>query len=155
MRKILSGSMLLGMAFSTFGVRALGSDWGAGIAVDAFGDAYVTGVTGSSDFPVVGEMDTIYNGGDYDAFVAKVNVAGTELVYSGFLGGANSDWGRDIALDASGNAYVTGRTDSSSGFPVVVGPGLTYNGGYDAFVAKVNVAVAPNRIYLPLILRNP
>ena len=90
MRKILSGSMLLGMAFSTFGVRALGSDWGAGIAVDAFGDAYVTGVTGSSDFPVVGEMDTIYNGGDYDAFVAKVNVA-----------------------------------------------------------------VAPNRIYLPLILRNP
>jgi hypothetical protein len=85
-----------------------------------------------------------------------VNVAGTELVYSGFLGGANSDWGRDIAVEASGNTYVTGRTDSSSGFPVAgAWPYATYNGGYsDAFVAKV-VVVAPNRIYLPLILRNP
>jgi hypothetical protein len=147
-----------GLAYSGF-LGGLGSDWGTGIAVDTSGDAYVTGVTGSSDFPVTGGWPyTSYNGGDYDAFVTKVNVAGTELVYSGFLGGANSDWGRDIAVEASGNTYVTGRTDSSSGFPVAgAWPYATFNGGYsDAFVAKV-VALENqvNRIYLPLILRDP
>lgn len=138
-----------GLVYSGF-LGGSDSDWGAGIAVDASGDAYVTGVTGSSDFPVAGELDTIYNGGDYDAFVAKVNATGTELVYSGFLGGSGTDWGRDIAVDASGNAYVTGWTGSGD-FPVVVGPDPGYNYGYDAFVAKV---VQVNRIYLPLILRN-
>jgi|GEM_PF-2171500 len=109
---------------------------GEGIAVDASGNAYVTGYTGSSDFPAVVGPDTSYNG-NFDAFVAKVNPSGTALVYSGFLGGSDWDEGRGIAVDASGNAYVTGETTSSD-FPAVVGPDLSYNGGYDAFVAKVN-----------------
>jgi hypothetical protein len=115
-----------------------GSGWddGYGIAVDASGNAYVTGGTGSSDFPAVVGPDLSHNG-DRDAFVAKVNPSGTALVYAGFLGGSSDDAGSGIAVDASGNAYVTGWTWSSD-FPAVVGPDLSRNGGHDAFVAKVN-----------------
>jgi hypothetical protein len=112
-------------------------DYGYGIAVDSSGNAYVTGYTGSNDFPAVVGPDLSHNG-NTDAFVAKVNPSGTALVYAGFLGGSGSDYGRGIAVDASGNAYVTGETDSSD-FPAVVGPDTSHNGGYeDAFVAKVN-----------------
>jgi predicted MPP superfamily phosphohydrolase len=114
------------------------SDAGHGIAVDSSGNAYVTGGTGSSDFPAVVGPDLSFNGGGGDAFVAKVNPAGTALVYSGFLGGSGGDGGYGIAVDSSGNAYVTGYTYSSD-FPAVVGPYTSYNGGdWDAFVAKVN-----------------
>jgi hypothetical protein len=113
-----------------------GSDDGWGIAVDASGNAYVTGYTASADFPAVVGPDTSFNGG-WDAFVAKVNPSGTALVYAGFLGGSSYDWGLGIAVDSSGNAYVTGETYSSD-FPAVVGPDTSFNGGRDAFVAKVN-----------------
>jgi hypothetical protein len=121
-----------------------GSDWDGGysIAVDADGNAYVTGVTDSRNFPAVVGPDTSYNGGDYDAFVAKVNPSGTGLVYAGFLGGSDWDMGSSIAVDADGNAYVTGETDSRN-FPAVVGPDTSYNGYYDAFVAKVNPKARP------------
>jgi len=113
-----------------------GGDWGKGIAVDSSGNAYVTGWTGSSDFPAVVGPDTSHNGGS-DAFVAKVNPSGTTLVYAGFLGGSGYDRGLGIAVDASGNAYVTGETWSRD-FPAVVGPDTSHNGGDgDAFVAKV------------------
>jgi pimeloyl-ACP methyl ester carboxylesterase len=112
-------------------------DEGQGIAVDADGNAYVTGVTDSRNFPAVVGPDTSYNGGYFDAFVAKVNPSGTGLVYAGFLGGSDWDVGEGIAVDADGNAYVTGATDSRN-FPAVVGPDTSYNGYYDAFVAKVN-----------------
>jgi hypothetical protein len=112
------------------------SDAGYGIAVDASGNAYVTGYTASADFPAVVGPDTIYKGNG-DAFVAKVNPSGTALVYAGFLGGSGNDRGYGIAVDASGNAYVTGETGSVD-FPAVVGPDLSHNGGVDAFVAKVN-----------------
>jgi hypothetical protein len=70
--------------------------------------------------------------------VAKVNPSGTALVYAGFLGGSYYDAGYGIAVDSSGNAYVTGETYSSD-FPAVVGPDTSFNGGWqDAFVAKVN-----------------
>jgi hypothetical protein len=131
------------------------NDWGEGIAVDASGNAYVTGGTYSSGFPVVVGPDTSYNG-YHDAFVAKVNPSGTALVYAGFLGGSGDDWGYGIAVDSSGNAYVTGWT-SSSNFPAVVGPDTSFNGGYlDAFVAKVGAGGGPFAFttYLPLVLRN-
>jgi hypothetical protein len=115
-----------------------GDDWSWGIAVDSSGNAYVTGLTTSSDFPAVVGPDTTFNG-YVDAFVAKVNPSGTALVYSGFLGGSGYDGGYGIAVDSSGNAYVTGGTWSSD-FPAVVGPDTTFNGDYDAFVAKVNSA---------------
>jgi hypothetical protein len=71
--------------------------------------------------------------------VAKVNAAGTALVYCGYIGGSGNDYGIGIAVDSSGNAYVTGYTTSSEAtFPVTVGPDLTHNGvGFDAFVAKI------------------
>jgi hypothetical protein len=112
-------------------------DAGYGIAVDSSGNAYVTGDTWSSDFPAFGGPYTSHNGYGSDAFVAKVNPSGTALVYAGFLGGSGDDWGYGIAVDSSGNAYVTGYT-SSSDFPTRVGPDLSHNGDWDAFVAKVN-----------------
>lgn len=128
-------------------------DGGSGIAVDAAGSAYVTGSTKSREttFPVVGGPDLTFNGSTTlpDAFVAKVKPDGTELEYCGYLGGSESDIGEAIAVDASGSAYVTGGTYSGEDtFPVVLGPGLSYQGGplspADAFVAKV----APNGLSL-------
>jgi len=113
-----------------------------GIAVDSSGCAYVTGETNSPSFPVtLGAYDTTYNPTypDNDCFVTKINAAGSGLVYSTFLGGADDEnYGRDIGVDASGNAYVTGYTYSYN-FPVTVGAAdVTHNGYWDAFVTKLN-----------------
>jgi hypothetical protein len=119
-----------------------GDDLGRGIAVDGSGNAYVTGVTSSSErsFPVLVGPDRTFNGIE-DAFVTKVNTAGTALVYSGYIGGSAGDSGSGIALDVSENAYVAGVTRSSeTSFPVLMGPDLTFNGAYDGFAAKVNAA---------------
>ncbi|MFH2000276.1 MAG: SBBP repeat-containing protein [Planctomycetota bacterium] len=112
------------------------------IAVDEQGNAYVTGSTKSSEnegFPLKVGPDLTYNGGDYDVFVAKVAASGKSLVYCGYIGGMDLDYPCGIVVDEQGNAYVTGYTKSSEheGFPVKVGPDLTFNGGEDAFVAKV------------------
>jgi len=116
-----------------------GDDYGYGIAVDPSGNAYVTGYTSSTEstFPVTVGPDLTHNG-LFDVFVAKVNADGTALDYCGYIGGSSHDYGRGIAVDSSGNAYVTGYTLSmESTFPVTVGPDLTQNGNHDAFVAKV------------------
>ena len=121
----------------------IGGEWtdrGHSIAVDAAGNAYVTGVTWSDQatFPVVGGPDLTFNG-NWDAFVAKIDPAGATLIYAGYIGGAEGDYGSGIAVDGSGNAYVTGNTSSDQAtFPVVGGPDLTFNGGTDAFVTKIN-----------------
>jgi hypothetical protein len=119
-----------------------GDDFGCGIAVDRFGNAYVTGLIFSTNatFPEKVGPDLIFNG-KTDAFVAKVNASGTGLVYCGYIGGSGDDAGRGIAVDGSGNAYVSGDTSSTEAtFPVTVGPDLTQNGSWDAFVAKVNAS---------------
>ncbi|MGH8564743.1 MAG: SBBP repeat-containing protein [Gammaproteobacteria bacterium] len=119
------------------------SDGGFGIAVDKEGNAYVTGGTSSTEasFPVKGGPDLTFNGGFQDAFVAKVNASGTALVYAGYIGGNSDDLGFGIAVDKEGNAYVTGGTSSTeASFPVKGGPDLTFNGDFDAFVAKVNAS---------------
>jgi hypothetical protein len=118
-------------------------DLAYGIAVDSMGSAYVTGQTSSTEttFPVTGGPDLTSNGGTFDAFVAKLNTAGTALVYCGYIGGNGLEQGNGIAVDGGGNAYVVGQTTSDqTSFPVAVGPDLTYNGGNDVFVAKVNAA---------------
>jgi len=134
-------------------------DFGLGIAVDTAGNAYVTGATFSDQttFPVKAGPDLTYNGGNAfggDAFVAKVNAAGSALTYAGYIGGSGPDNGRGIAVDSAGNAYITGDSGSDqNSFPVKVGPGLTYNGGRDAFVAKISSFTPSVFLYLPLVRR--
>jgi len=122
-------------------IGGTGCDGGRAVAVDASGNAYVTGNAYSSHvgFPTAVGPDETHSGGS-DAFVAKVNVAGTGLVYCGYIGGDENDAGKGIAVDSSGSAFVTGVTRSSeASFPVTVGPDLTRNGTReDAFVAKVS-----------------
>ncbi|MBI3911127.1 MAG: SBBP repeat-containing protein [Armatimonadetes bacterium] len=116
-------------------------DGGNGIAVDGDGNVYVAGSAGSTEatFPVALGPDLTYNDGHTDAFVAKVNAAGTGLDYCGYIGGSDTDEAHDVAIDSCGNAYIIGITYSSEAtFPVSVGPDLTYNGFQDAFVARVN-----------------
>ena len=113
---------------------------GTGIAVDSSGCAYICGFTYSTDFPVIVGPDTSYNGNitQYsDAFITKLNAAGNGLVYSGYLGGTATDLACAVAVDASGRACLTGTTDSND-FPVSVGPDLSFNGGKDVFVTRVN-----------------
>ncbi len=114
------------------------ADEGLSIAIDSAGDAYVTGETASTDFPgTPSSFDTTING-RWDAFAAKLNAAGTALVYATFLGGVEDDVGLSITVDPSGNAYLTGET-SSANFPVTPGAfDTSYNGIRDAFVAKLD-----------------
>jgi murein DD-endopeptidase MepM/ murein hydrolase activator NlpD len=126
------------LLYTTF-LGGSGDDGGLGIAVDGSGAAYVTGYTASSDFPTTpGAFDTTHIGNE-DAFVVKLNAAGSALAYATFLGGSSSDWGRGIAVDGSGAAYATGDTGSSD-FPTTPGAfDTSYNGIDDAFVAKLAV----------------
>ena len=116
-------------------------DGGNSIAIDALGNAYVAGGTMSDNFPTTADaFDATYNGLD-DAFVSKLNTAGSVLVYSTFLGGSDQDEGESISIDSYGNAYITGGTFSSD-FPVTPGAfDTTFDGGSNyAFVAKLNAS---------------
>lgn len=108
------------------------------ITVDDSGNAYVSGSTESFDFPTTaGAFDTTHNG-KRDVFVAKLNASGTALEYATFLGGGEHERGRDIAVDAAGNVYITGATQSVN-FPSTHGAfDTTHNEGWDGFVAKIN-----------------
>jgi Beta-propeller repeat len=134
-------------------------DVGFGIAVDGAGAAYLTGSTDSTEasfpdgdgFGTLPGPDTSYNGGLSDAFVAKVDSSGTSLAYAGYIGGSGIDIGQGISVDGVGAAYLTGYTDSDQtsfpdgdGFGTVMGPDSSYNGGTDAFVAKVADVVPPS-----------
>ena len=128
-------------------VGGSGDDFGLGIAVNSLGEAYFVGETASdqSSFPVVTGPDLTYNGGLFDAFVAKLNPAGTALEYCGYVGGSDTDRGYGIALDGAGNTYVCGATASTqatfpngSGIGQLPGPSRVQNGGLDGFVAKIN-----------------
>jgi hypothetical protein len=120
-------------------------DFAYGIAVDGLGDAYVTGDTFSAKFPTTaGAFQTTLGGasgnGHDDAFVSKLNAAGSALLYSSYLGGSNNDVGYGIAVDSSGNAYVTGATNSSD-FPTTTTGFQTTPGGYDdGFFSEINPA---------------
>jgi hypothetical protein len=113
-------------------------DFASGIAVDGVGNAYVTGATRSTNFPTANPLQPGNGGGLYDVFVTKLNAAGSALVYSTYLGGRGDDEGRSIAVDAAGEAVVTGSTTSTN-FPTVNPAQPAYGGGYqDGFVAKLN-----------------
>ena len=145
------GSALI---YSTF-LGGNDRDYGLGIVVDGNGAAYVTGATGSPDFPTTPDANDTSCGTDgncnddgstrySDAFIAKLNANASTLVYSSFLGGGRYDVGEGIATDGSGAAYVTGGTGSSD-FPTTPGAFDTTcrvcpNGNVDAFVVKLNAA---------------
>jgi autotransporter-associated beta strand protein len=112
-------------------------DFGNAIAVDGGGNAYVTGHTSSTDFPLAIPVGGSVNDGD-SAFIVKMNAAGTAVVYSDYLGGSGYDTAFGIAVDAAGNAYVTGQT-SSTDFPTTPGAFQESSGGFDdAFVTQLN-----------------
>ena len=113
-----------------------GPDVGYGIAVDSDGNAYVTGSAGSFDFPMKGAIQGTW-GGSGDVFLTKINALGSALVYSTYLGGGAIDYGTAIALDPSGNAYITGITFSTN-FPTVNPYQAVKGAQQDAFVAKIN-----------------
>lgn len=124
------------LSYSTY-LGGSGGDVAMGAAVDGSGNAYIVGWTTSSDFPVVGGVQT-KKAGDRDVFVAKLNATGSGLIYSTYLGvRRSSSSGYAIAVDAQGNAYITGTSDSSS-FPTT--PGAYQTTGSGTFVAKLNAS---------------
>jgi len=125
------------LAWSTY-LGGGGSDGANAIAVDAAGNVYVTGATQSINFPIANALQAV-NAGGVDAFVTKLNAAGSALVYSTYLGGSFLDSGNDIAVDGSGNAYVAGDTYSTN-FPTANAFQTSNAGLLDVFVAKLNAA---------------
>ena len=110
-------------------------DGGNGIAIDAAGNAYVTGSTGSSNFRVVNPIQAARENFSNYAFVTKLGPTGA-IVYSTYLGGVGEDHGQDISVDSLGHAYVAGTTGSTN-FPVVSPVQPFLRGFNDAFVAKL------------------
>ncbi|HLW79513.1 MAG TPA: choice-of-anchor D domain-containing protein [Terriglobia bacterium] len=135
-------------------------DSGNGIAVDTGGNAYVTGATNSTDFPVTTAVfQSTYGGGNADAFVTKLDPTGSTLVYSSYLGGSNTDSAYGIAVDPTGAAYVAGQTCSldfplANPVPPIAGNAKTNSGvNCDAFVSKVivspGIALSPAGLTFP------
>ena len=119
---------------------------GNGIVIDSADNAFVTGLTGSSDFPITNAVQN-HLAGTNNVFITEIGAGGSPLIFSTYLGGTNSDSGESIALDAAENIYVTGFT-SSTNFPITNAITTVLNGGllrkngkayfaYDAFVAKL------------------
>lgn len=115
-------------------------DYGNGIAVDGAGNAYVTGWTGSSNFPIHNAFQPTY-AGNWDGFVTKLNADGSAFIYSTYLGGTGGENAEGIAVDATGNAYITGDTQSAD-FPThnAYQPQHASTGSTDLFVTKLNAS---------------
>jgi uncharacterized protein (TIGR03437 family) len=125
-----------GLVYSTY-LGGLRSDVGNGIAVDASGNAYLTGSTSSNDFNTQSPFQPTYGGGDLDAFVTKINSAGSALIYSSYLGGSQVEVGNAVAVDPFGSCYVAGIT-ASADFPVKNPLQTDSRGGNEGFITKVN-----------------
>ncbi|HXE35343.1 MAG TPA: SBBP repeat-containing protein [Verrucomicrobiae bacterium] len=127
------------LSYSTY-LGGSASDSGQGIAVDGSGNAYVTGSTSSANFPAASALQSTL-AGTVNAFVTKINASGSALVYSTYLGGGNQDFSYGIAVDGSGNAYVTGST-SSTNFPTANALQSTIRGSTNAFVTEINAGAS-------------
>jgi uncharacterized protein (TIGR03437 family) len=145
-----SGGLVVGKLNATGSVLLYGAQFGgtggieaetnpSGIAVDSLGDAFVSGSTASSDFPVTtGAFQTKLANNAINAFVAKVNPSGSALVYATFLGGSSVDLGGQIRVDAQGEAYIEGSV-SSADFPVTSGS-FQSTGASMGFITKLNAS---------------
>lgn len=110
-------------------------DRSTGIAIDSSGNAYLAGYTDSTDFPTTSGAFQVSNNGTTDAFLAKLDATGSSLVYSTYLGGSGIDYGRAVAVDAAGDAFITGSTQSTD-FPTMNPLQVGLDGGADAFLAE-------------------
>jgi hypothetical protein len=142
------------MVYSTY-LGGSVAELGSGIAVDAAGNAYMTGLTYSPNFPTQNPLQAAY-GGNGDAFVTKLNAAGSALAYSTYLGGNGGEEGNGIAVDSAGNAHVTEDTNSAD-FPTQYPLQPLFSGGdcggfpcIDAFVAKIAPSAVPVRVAIDI-----
>ncbi|HLH32827.1 MAG TPA: SBBP repeat-containing protein, partial [Terriglobia bacterium] len=133
------------LSYSTFLGGSDGDDDARAVATDSSGNVYITGSTTSANFPVVSAIQSSPGSSDTtsDAFVAKLNAAGTSLIYATYIGGSNDDQANAIGVDSSGNAIIAGWTTSTD-FPTN-GAAIrrTCNAPatgscFDAFVVKLN-----------------
>jgi hypothetical protein len=123
--------------YSTY-LGGSGNDYARSITLDKAGNAYITGTTSSIDFPTTEDAYESKLKGLGNAFIMKFNSTGTTILYGTYLGGSDYDYAYGVAVDGSGNAYITGTTGSLD-FPVTVGAYHTKNkGNYDAFISKMN-----------------
>jgi len=129
-----SGESLL---YSTF-LGGDGPDVGRDLDFDNLGNLYVTGETGSTDFPVAGNAFQTSLEGTQDAFLTGFNNDGSALIFSSYLGGDANDVGNDVAVNDSGQIFITGRTNSSN-FPTTTGAFQPDNAGaVDAFIVNID-----------------
>lgn len=132
------------IAYSTF-IGGSSFERAMSIKIDGSDNFYIAGLTQSTDYPTTANAFQIaYHGGAFtgEAFLTRFNATGSSIIYSTFLGGISSDYANDLALDTSGNVYITGMADSSD-FPTTSGAyDRTYNGANDGFVAKFNTGAA-------------
>lgn len=126
-----AGSALLDSTY----LGGTGQDGALAVALDASGNVYVAGATNSLDFPTRNSIQG-NNAGAYDGFLTKIDADWTALDYSTYLGGQDIDKSLGVAVDAGGNAYITGKT-ASTNFPTVNPSQGSNAGSSDAFVAKV------------------
>ncbi len=115
-------------------------DYGTGIAIDIYRNAYVVGGTESDDFPVQNAFQPDFAGGGYignDVFLTRLSTEGNSLVYSTFLGGSDDDYAKGVAVDVNGDVYVTGATYSVD-FPTVNRFDGILDGTVDAYITKFN-----------------
>ena len=125
------------LVYSTY-LGGSGLDQATSLVVGPTGDAYVSGMTSSTNFPVQG-MPASTNGGGQDLFVTKMSLAGNALTYSTYIGGVGTEVANDIAVSGAGTVYITGSTTSIN-YPVVTPTIAAQLGGTDAFLTKLTAA---------------
>ena len=131
-------STFIGGTFSFTPPFADRNDFAEAIAVDSYGNAFVTGYTNSQSFPTVNAYnDTLSSWNIDDCFVFKLNATGNGLIYSTYIGGTGQDQATDISIDAEGCAYITGSTQSTD-FPLVNAYDEDLNGASDSFLVKLS-----------------
>jgi len=127
------------LLFSSF-IGGSNGDNGNALIIDEHENIYITGRTGSSNFPTTtNSLQQNFGGVYYDAFITKLNSTGNELLYSSFWGGSDSDFGLSISMDSDGFIYLIGETNSENLLTTEQAYQKSFGGYYDAFITKINL----------------